>query len=137
MLASGESPPWSAQLAISVSHLSGVPLVFLALLAVGYDDALAEGGHWWALLLLVLAAGQFTGAAWLSARRGRRLLVGASVATVVGCTLLVLVNSMRAPADDAVGALVLMTAGPAVAALLGSSSGARRWADSSTRPPPG
>lgn len=132
-----ESPPWSAQLAISVSHLSGVPLVFLALLAVSHDDAVAEGGHWWAMLLLLLAVGQFTGAARLNARRGRRLLVGASVASVVGCALVALVESMRAPADGAAGVLVLLAAGPAAAALLASSSGARRWAGPAAPPPSG
>ncbi|MCZ2824866.1 MULTISPECIES: hypothetical protein [unclassified Modestobacter] len=60
------------------------------------------------------------------------------MATLVGCPLLVVVSSAGelVPVGETVAALAVVLAGPLPAVLLGSSSGARRWADRPAGVPP-
>ncbi|WP_164703185.1 hypothetical protein [Modestobacter sp. KNN46-3] len=138
MLETDDDPPMTALLAGLAGGVSAVPLLFTALITYSYAPDLDPVERWSWPVLLARAVGHLVGAARLTRRQGHRLLVGVAVATLVGYPLLVVVSSAGelVPVGEMVGALAVVLAGPLLAALLGSSPGARRWADRPSEVPP-
>lgn len=138
MLETDDGLPMTALLAGLAGGVSAVPLLFMALITYSYAPDLDPVERWSWPLLLALAVGHLVGAARLTRQRGHRLLVGVAVVTLVSYPLLVVVSSagQSAPVGDMVAALAFVLAGPLLAALIGSSSGARRWADRPAGVPP-